>query len=60
MTSVIDKEMTLLLDTVEKAENKYSTKFRLPVLNNKVQCNIFNKDKEIIDISELNEKDFDL
>ena len=26
MTSVIDKEMTLLLDTVEKAENKYSTK----------------------------------
>ena len=37
-------------------ENKYLTKFRLPVLNNKVQCNIFNKDKEIIDISELNEK----
>ena len=26
MTSVIDKEMTLLLDTVEKAENKYTTK----------------------------------
>ena len=39
---------------VYEDNNKYSTKFRIPVLNNKVQCNIYNNNKEIIDINELN------
>uniref|UniRef100_A0A6C0C800 Uncharacterized protein n=1 Tax=viral metagenome TaxID=1070528 RepID=A0A6C0C800_9ZZZZ len=39
---------------VYEEESKYSTKFRIPVLNNKVQCNIYNNDKEIIDIDDLN------
>jgi len=39
---------------VYEEESKYSTKFRIPILNNKVQCNIYNNDKEIIDIDDLN------
>jgi hypothetical protein len=41
---------------VYEDDNKYLTKFKLPVLNNNIQCNIFNKDKEIVDIKDLNEK----
>ena len=35
-------------------ESTYSTKFRIPILNETVQCNIYNNDKEIIDIDALN------
>jgi len=34
----------------------YNTRFKIPVVNNKVQCNIYNKDKDIIDIEDLNGK----
>ena len=34
----------------------YNTRFKLPVVNDKVQCNIYNKDKDIIDIKDLNGK----
>tara|TARA_B110000971_G_scaffold94053_1_gene96694 strand:- start:320 stop:1060 length:741 start_codon:yes stop_codon:yes gene_type:complete len=34
----------------------YNTRFKIPVVNNKVQCNIYNKDKDIIDIKDLNGK----
>jgi hypothetical protein len=34
----------------------YQIRFKLPVLNNKVQCNIYNKNREIIDIEELKSK----
>ena len=37
-------------------ETIYQTRFKLPVVNEKVQCNIYNKDKEIIDIKDLNGK----
>ena len=37
-------------------ETSYQTRFKLPILNNKVQCNIYNKDREIIDIEELKSK----
>ena len=37
-------------------ETIFQTKFKLPVVNDKVQCNIYNKDKEIIDIKDLNGK----
>ena len=31
----------------------YNTRFKIPVVNNKVQCNIYNKDKDIIDIKDI-------
>ena len=43
---------------IESDDNEtiFQTKFKLPVVNDKVQCNIYNKDKEIIDIKDLNGK----
>ena len=35
-------------------ETIFQTRFKLPVVNEKVQCNIYNKDREIIDIKDLN------
>ena len=37
-------------------ETSFQTRFKLPIVNNKVQCNIYNKDREIIDIDELKSK----
>ena len=37
-------------------ETIFQTRFKLPVVNEKVQCNIYNKDREIIDIKDLNGK----
>ena len=37
-------------------ETIFQTRFKLPVVNEKVQCNIYNKDREIIDIKDLIEK----
>ena len=37
-------------------ETLFQTRFKLPVVNEKVQCNIYNKDREIIDIKDLNGK----
>ena len=37
-------------------ETIFQTRFKLPVVNEKVQCNIYNKDKELIDIKDLNGK----
>ena len=37
-------------------ETIFQTRFKLPVVNDKVQCNIYNKDREIIDIKDLNGK----
>ena len=34
-------------------ETIFQTRFKLPVVNEKVQCNIYNKDREIIDIKDL-------
>jgi len=42
---------------VYEHENEYTSKLRVPVLNNKVQCNIFNADKEMIEIRDLNKED---
>jgi len=43
---------------IESDDNEtiYQTRFKLPVVNDKVQCNIYNKDREIIDIKDLNGK----
>ena len=43
---------------IESDDNEtiFQTKFKLPVVNDKVQCNIYNKDKELIDIKDLNGK----
>jgi hypothetical protein len=35
-------------------EGIYTTKLSIPLLNSKVQCNIYNNNKEIIDIDDLN------
>ena len=37
-------------------ETIFQTRFKLPVVNEKIQCNIYNKDREIIDIKDLNGK----
>ena len=37
-------------------ETIFQTRFKLPVVNEKVQCNIYNKDREIIDIKDLIEE----
>ena len=37
-------------------ETIFQTRFKLPIVNEKVQCNIYNKDREIIDIKDLNGK----
>ena len=37
-------------------ETIFQTRFKLPVVNEKVQCNIYYKDREIIDIKDLNGK----
>ena len=37
-------------------ETIFQTRFKLPVVNEKVQCNIYNKDRENIDIKDLNGK----
>lgn len=37
-------------------ETIFQTRFKLPVVNEKVQCNIYNKDRQIIDIKDLNGK----
>ena len=43
---------------IESDDNEtiFQTKFKLPIVNDKIQCNIYNKDKEIIDIKDLNGK----
>ena len=43
---------------IESDDNEtiFQTKFKLPVVNDKVQCNIYNKDKELIDIKDINGK----
>jgi hypothetical protein len=40
----------------DNEETLFQTRFKLPVVNEKVQCNIYNKDREIIDIKDLNGK----
>lgn len=40
----------------DDGETIFQTRFKLPVVNEKVQCNIYNKDREIIDIKDLNGK----
>ena len=37
-------------------ETIFQTRFKFPIVNEKVQCNIYNKDREIIDIKDLNGK----
>jgi len=41
---------------IYESDNIYNIKLNLPVINNKVQCNIFNENKEQININELNDK----
>jgi len=43
---------------IESDDNEtiFQTKFKLPIVNDKIQCNIYNKDKELIDIKDLNGK----
>ena len=44
------------IETDDDDEIIYQIRFKLPVVNEKVQCNIYNKDKDIIDIKDLNGK----
>ena len=37
-------------------ETIFQTRFKLPIVNEKIQCNIYNKDRKIIDIKDLNGK----
>lgn len=37
-------------------ETLFQTRFKLPVVNEKVQCNIYNKERGVIDIKDLNGK----
>ena len=49
MYNEIDVEMN-------EEETIYYTKLKLPVINNKIQCNTYNREQDIIDISDINGK----
>lgn len=49
MYNEIDVEMN-------EEETIYYTKLKLPVINNKIQCNTYNRDQDIIDIDDINGK----
>ena len=40
----------------ETDNNKFSMKFKIPQIDGKIQCNIYNENKELIDIENLNDK----
>ena len=41
---------------IYEEDKKYQLKLELPVIDNKLQCNVFNENKEIIDIDEIKNK----
>ena len=41
---------------IYEEDKKYQLKLELPVIDNKLQCNVFNENKEIIDVDEIKNK----